>query len=151
MEESQGLVLPQPVMDLLSKLGEAIPYAVLYVVIVLIMLNAEDKRDEKRVTNATALENKREAHEKAMQDKQLQHERDLNTLWAIQQKETVTQMMTTVQDFQQQVIASNTKVIERMDAFDEKDEERYKRLGVTQDLLKAAAAMGAKKIGRAHV
>ena len=107
-----------------TKIIEASPY----LGFVLLFIWFEAKREEKRVENASRLETRREEHEKMMQEKQLQQEREVNTLWA-----------SYIQQIVNEVKASNLAIIEKMDEHDQKDADRYEKLGITKDLFSRAS------------
>lgn len=110
--------------SIILKFIEASPY----LAFVLAFIWFEARREEKRVANAAALETRREAHEKAMQEKQLQHDRDTHTLWASYINQLVNE-----------VKASNQAIIEKMDEHDQRDADRYEKLGITKDLFSRAS------------
>lgn len=110
--------------NVLIKIIEASPY----LGFVLLFIWFESRREEKRVENAAKLESRREEHEKAMQDKQLQHDRDAHSLWAAY-----------IQQIVNEIKSGNIAILEKMDDHDKNDEERYKRLDITKDLFKAAS------------
>ena len=121
-------------MDVISKIIEASPY--LGFVILYILLDA--RREERRTTGATALENRREAgaaalesqresHEKTMQDRQIKHSDDVLQLYA---------------SFNQQLIneikLSHNAIMNKLAEHEQESEDRYERMGITKDLLRAA-------------
>jgi len=110
-------------MDVISKIIEASPY--LGFVILYILLDA--KREERRITNATTLESRREVHEKDMQDRQIKHSDDVLQLYAA---------------FNQQLISeiklSHNAIMNKLAEHERESEERYERMGITKDLLRAA-------------
>jgi hypothetical protein len=116
-------------MEVITKLIEASPY--LGFVILYILLDA--KREERRTHNAAELESRREEHEQAMQDRQIKHDNEVLQLYA---------------SFNQQLVVeiklSHQAIMSKVQDFDERTEKRLDRLGITQDLLKAAAAMQKK-------
>lgn len=107
----------------ITKLIEASPY----LAFVLLFIWFDSKREEKRTENAAALETRREAHEKEMQEKQFKHDSDTLSLWA---------------SFNQQLVSeiklSHKAIMDKLDEHERESEERYERMGVTKDLLKAA-------------
>lgn len=113
--------------SVIAKIIEASPY----LGFVLLFIWFEAKREDKRIMNAAALESRREAHEKAMQEKQLQHDRDVNNLWA-----------SYIQQIVDEIKLGNVALIEKLEEHDKASEKRYERLGVTRDLFKAAQDKG---------
>jgi hypothetical protein len=107
----------------IAKLIEASPY----LGFILLFLWFEMKREDKRIAGATALETRREEHEKKMQDKELQHARDINQLWALH-----------FQNIANEIKAGNQAMIEKLQEHDEASAERYERLAITKELFKAA-------------
>jgi hypothetical protein len=99
-----------------------------YLGFILLFIWFEAGREEKRVKNAESLETRRENHEKLMQEKQLQHERDMNTLWAGY-----------IQELVDGIEKSHQELMKRLDEHEKKSDDRYDRIGITKDLLKAAA------------
>lgn len=109
----------------IAKLIEASPY----LGFILLFLWFESKREDKRIANAAALETRREEHEKKMQEKELQHARDINQLWALH-----------FQNIANEIKAGNQLLVEKLEEHEKQSAERYERIGVTQNLLKAAAS-----------
>lgn len=109
---------------IISEIIKASPY----LAFILLFLWVEAKREEKRVENAKALEDRREAHEKDMQARQLQQDRDINTLWAGYINQIV-----------EEIKASNRAIMQRLDEHEKESQDRYERIGITKDLLKAAS------------
>src|SRR5690349_1694225 len=109
--------------SVIAKLIEASPF----LGFILLFLWYEAKRDDKRVENAEKLETRRENHEKAMQEKQLKHDNDVNSLWAAY-----------IQQIVNEIKVGNQALLEKMEEHDTADGERYKRLEITQNLFKAA-------------
>jgi hypothetical protein len=108
----------------LTKIIEASPY----LGFILLFMWFEAKREDKRITNATALETRREEHEKKMQERDLQHARDINQLWALH-----------FQKIANEIKAGNQALIDKLQEHDEASAERYERLAITKDLWKMAA------------
>jgi hypothetical protein len=107
----------------LAKIIEASPY----LGFILLFLWFEMKREDKRIAGAAALETRRETHEKEMQNKELQHARDINQLWALH-----------FQTIANEIKAGNQALIEKLEEHDQASAGRYERLGITRDLLKIA-------------
>jgi hypothetical protein len=108
----------------IAKLIEASPY----LGFILLFLWFESKREDKRIVGAAALETRREEHEKKMQERDLQHARDINQLWALH-----------FQNIANEIKAGNQALIDKLEEHDKNSEERYERMAVTKELLKAAA------------
>jgi hypothetical protein len=109
---------------ILVKLVDASPLLVFF----LLLVYLEYLRDQQRIKNATALEDRREVHEKAMQDKQIKHDTEVVSLYAAFNQELV-----------KEIRLSHEAIKASLDEHEKESEERYKRLGITKDLLKAAA------------
>jgi hypothetical protein len=107
----------------IAKLIEASPY----LGFILLFLWYEAKREDKRIAGAAALETRREEHEKKMQEKELQHARDINQLWALH-----------FQNIANEIKAGNQALIEKLEEHDKSSADRYERIGITKDLLKMA-------------
>lgn len=110
--------------ETLAELIRQSPIAAALLGAVYLFLRREREAEEIRVRNAEALENKRQAHE-------LQ----VNAMWASYIKNIV-----------DTISISNEKIVNALAAHERASEERYDRLGVTQDLIDAvkAAATNAK-------
>ena len=115
--------------SVIAKIIEASPY----LGFILLFLWFESKREDKRIAGASALETRREEHEKKMQEKELQHARDINQLWALH-----------FQNIANEIKAGNQALIDKLEEHDKNTAEHYERIGVTQNLLKAAAAAAEK-------
>jgi hypothetical protein len=109
---------------IISELIKASPY----LAFILLFLWVEAKREDRRVLNAKALEDRRETHEKEMQARQLQQDRDINNLWA-----------SYIQQIVDEIKTSNRAIMQRIDEHEKESEDRYERIGITKDLLKAAS------------
>ena len=94
------------------------PYIAALIVLVAIFTWTNDRNEVRRVENAKALEAQREAHE-----------RDINNMWANSIKSIVEQQNQT-----SQVIMAALK------EHDKASQERYDRIGITNDLIQAVKA-----------
>lgn len=111
--------------EVLAELIRQSPTAAALLGAVYLFLKREREAEETRVKNAEALENKRQAHD-------LQ----VNAMWAKYIKNIVDTIST-----------SNQNIVDALATHEKASEERYDRLGVTQDLIDAvkAAADATKK------
>lgn len=116
----------------LAKIIEASPY----LGFILIWLWFESKREDKRITGAAELETRREEHEKKMQEKELQHQRDINQLWALH-----------FQNIVNEIKAGNQALIQKLEEHDRASAERYERMGITKEMLKMASEQAARRRG----
>lgn len=107
----------------LVKIVDASPY----LGFVLLFIWFEYIREQKRIAGAEALETRREAHEKAMQEKQLQHDRDINTLWSAY-----------IQEMVNEIKNSHTDILRMLEEHEFESEKRYERMGITKDLINRA-------------
>jgi hypothetical protein len=114
----------------ISKIIEASPY----LGFVLLFMWFEARREDKRITNAAALESRRENHERLMQERQIKHDNEINTLWAGY-----------IQSIVAEIKAGNTALINKLEEHDSASSKRYERLGITGDLLKIAQEKSREK------
>jgi hypothetical protein len=91
------------------------PYIAALIVLVAIFLWTEDRRESKRVQNATELENRRELHE-----------REINNMWANSIRMIIDQQNQTSQ-----------AIMAALKEHDKASQERYERIGITNDLIQA--------------
>jgi hypothetical protein len=97
------------------EMGKQAPYVALMIVLVVVFLNYIQKGEASRVQNARDLEDKREAHE-----------RDINNMWANSIKLIVDQQE-----------KSHQAVMEMLKQHEQASRERYERMAKTDDLIKA--------------
>jgi hypothetical protein len=102
--------------NLLLEFVKQAPYIAALIILVYMFQRNEEKREQQRVENAKAIEQERQAQV-----------RELNNMWANSIKQIVDQHA-------QASLAIMTALREH----EESSKERYKRLGITQDLLDAA-------------
>src|SRR5512139_1209939 len=103
--------------NVIIKIVDASPY----LGFVLLFMWFEYVREQKRVQNAAELETRRENHEKAMQDKQLQHQRDINTLWSAY-----------IQEMVNEIKKSHADILQVIQQHETESEKRYDRMGITK-------------------
>lgn len=113
--------------NIIAKIVEASPY----LGFILLFMWFESKREDKRIENAAILETRREVHEKAMQERILQHDREINTLWAGY-----------IQQIVEEIKVGNRTLLGKLDEHEEDNKERYKRMEITMNLFKAASGKG---------
>lgn len=106
----------------ISKLIEASPY----LGFVLIWIWFESQREDKRVANAAELEDKREKHELALEEKREAHDRDVNNMWASYIKSLLDKQTET-----------SERLLDALHKHEEASQDRYDRIGITQDLIDA--------------
>jgi hypothetical protein len=117
--------LPHFMNETLAELIRQSPIAAALLGAVYLFLRREKEAEELRVKNAEALENKRQTHEITV-----------NAMWA-----------SYIKNILDTVTISNQKIVDALAAHEKSSEERYERLGITQDLIDAvkAASHGATK------
>jgi len=120
---------------ILLKIIEASPYLGFVLLFIWFEARREERRqqavieqEKRRVENAAALEARRETHEMQMQTRQLEQDRTINQLWA-----------SYIQQIVNEIKAGNTAIIQKITEHEEESTERYERMGITKDLLKAAS------------
>lgn len=99
----------------LAEAGKQAPYIVALIVLVGLFLATEERREKNRVANAKELEDRREAHE-----------REINNMWANSIK-----MIVESQDKSHQMMMESLKQHELA------SRERYERMAKTDDLIQA--------------
>jgi hypothetical protein len=91
------------------------PYIAALILLVGIFLWTEDRRETKRIANAKELEDRREAHD-----------REINNMWANSIK-----MITEQQNRTSEALMTALKEHDRA------SQERYEKIGITNDLIQA--------------
>jgi hypothetical protein len=120
--------------SLFIELAKQVPNLVIFLLIIYMFQKGDEKKELQRVENARRLEDKREAHEKALEVGRQAHDTQMNNMWANYIKSIIDQQNATF------------KVI--MDALNDHElasKERYERMGITKELLDAA-----KEVARQH-
>lgn len=102
--------------EMLREMVKSIPVAVAMIIIVNLFLTNEAKREEARTQNAKERETERRAYE-------LQ----INNMWATNFKNIV-----------DQINEGNGKLVTALVEHERNSKERYEKMGITNDLLKAA-------------
>ena len=100
---------------------------VIILVVMYMLLNREDKRDEKRTENAKQLAAERQTSAKELEQMRQKHEIEINTMWASAIKNLV--------DSQQ---ATAKTIAEALDDHEKASQERYAKMSITKDLFEAA-------------
>lgn len=108
--------------SVIAKIIEASPY----LGFILLFMWFEAKREDKRIANAAELETRREKHEIEIEDKREAHDRDINNMWAGYIKTLIDQQSLT-----------SKALMDTITAHEESSQERYDRLGITQELIDA--------------
>jgi uncharacterized membrane-anchored protein YjiN (DUF445 family) len=131
--------------SVLMEVAKQVPFAVILFGVIVIFLRHLEKLDDKRIAQDTA----RMAHEKEMEilrmnsAKERETERrafdtQVNGMWANSIKEILQK-----QDANHQLLVDHLKEMAKafgsmLEEHDRNDEERYKNMGITQNLLEAA-------------
>lgn len=102
--------------EVLKALAVGVPAAVAVILTVWMFLRAEEKREERRETNAKDKENERRAHELR-----------INEMWVANIKTIVAKTDNTFR-----------MISQALQEHEEASAERYERMGVTQNLIKLA-------------
>jgi hypothetical protein len=87
-----------------------------FLAFLLVYIWIDSKREDKRVANASSLETRRE-----------NHEREMNNMWA--------QHIKSITD---QIATSHQVIMSKLADHDKESQERYERMNITKDLIKAA-------------
>jgi hypothetical protein len=108
--------------SVITKIIEASPY----LGFILLFMWFEAKREDKRTANAEELETRREKHEKELEEKREAHDRDINNMWASYIK--------SILDQQNEM---SKALMDTIVEHEESSQQRYERLGITQELINA--------------
>lgn len=111
-----------------TELVRQVPNLVIFLLIVYLFQKNEEKREAQRVENARRLEDKREAHERELEKKRQAHDLQMNNMWASYIKSIIDQQTDAYK-----------ALIEIIKEHEEASQERYKRMGITNELIKQAS------------
>jgi hypothetical protein len=113
--------------NLFIELAKQVPNLVIFIIIIWLFQKNEEKREIQRTENARRLEDKREAHEKELETRRQAHDLQMNNMWASYIKNIIDQQNQTFK-----------MVMDIINEHEKASQERYDKMGITQDLLQAA-------------
>jgi hypothetical protein len=131
--------------SVLLKVAEQIPFAVILFGVILVFLRYVEKADDKRI----AQDKDRLAHEKEMEilrinsakereTEKRESDRQTNNMWANSFREIQSSQQDAWKELADQMKEIGKAFSNALDEHDKKEQERYKSMNITQDLLEAA-------------
>jgi nicotinamide mononucleotide adenylyltransferase len=119
---------------LLSALAKEIPNAVALIVVVMMFLTFMRQNEDKRLLHDKTLEDQRVENAKQREIERRAHEIEMNSMWANYIKSLV-----------EQVNSGHQAIVAALKTHEQESQDRYDRIGVTNDLLRAARDQQTKR------